>query len=153
MALPNELVAPITEDLRKEDLKFDIIKGIEHVNYIDGKLDANVDVEEGDWVIKTATGYGKPTNTAKLSYPVVTGNNRYDAIATGNVTVIPGGGWIYRTNKFVAGSYTLGQALTVKDLGGGEKVPSAAGGGDLVCGRVHAYDSAKGIMEILVVNN
>lgn len=152
MALPTELVAPITEDLRKEDMKFDIIKGIEHVNYTDGKLASGADVEEGDWVVKTSTGFGLPTTTAKLSYPVVTGNNRYDAIATGNVTVIVGVGWIYKTTKFVAGSYTLGQALTVKDLGGGEKVPSAAGGSDVICGRVHAYDSAKGIMEILVIN-
>jgi hypothetical protein len=152
MALPSELVAPIAEDLRKEDTKFDIIKGIEHISYIDGKLDSG-DVEEGDWVIKTATGFGAPTSTAKFSYPVVTGNNRYDALATGNVTVAIGSGYIYRTSKFVAGSYTLGQALTVKDLGAGQKVPSAAGGTDVICGRVHSFDAAKGIMEILVINN
>ena len=150
MALPQESVAPITTDLRAEELKFDIIKGIEHVNYQDGKLDAG-DMEEGDWVVKTATGFAAPGVTSKRCFPVVTGNNRYDAIATGNVTVIVGGNWMYQTKKFVAGSYTVGQALTVKDLGGGEKTPSAAGGGDVVCGRVFAMDSAKGVMTIEVV--
>jgi hypothetical protein len=145
MALPQELVAPITEDLRLEELKFDIVKGIEHVNYIDGKL--------GDWVVKTATGFAVPGLTSKRAFPVVTGNNRYDSLATGQVTVLVGGNWIYKTKKFVAGVYTVGQALTVYDLGAGEKVPSAAAGADIVCGRVYSYDAAKGIMEIEVVSN
>ena len=153
MALPQELLAPISEDLRKEINKFDIVKGIEHVNYIDGKLAAGKDVEEGDWVVGTSTGFDVPPTSQKKCFPVVTGNNRYDALATGNVTVIVGGGFIYQTTKFVAGSYTVGQALTVKDLGAGEKVPSAAGSGDVICGRVYSYDSAKGIMQILVLNS
>ena len=147
MALPQELVAPITVDLRAEDLKFDIIKGIEHVNYIDGKLDSG-DVEEGDWVQKTATGFAPPPSGSVKCYPVVTGNNRYDAMATGDVTVIVNGGWIYQTKKFTPGSYTVGQALTIK---GSSTVPQANGGSDITCGRVFAYDAAKGVMSILVL--
>ena len=150
--LPQESIAPITTDLRAEELKFDIVKGIEHVNYLDGKLAAGKDVEEGDWVIATATGFDVPGTTTKKAFPVVTGNNRYDAMATGNVTVIVSGGWIYKTKKFVAAVYTVGQALTVKDLGAGEKVPSAAGASDIICGRVMSYDAAKGVLEILVLN-
>lgn len=150
--LPQERIAPISEDLRAESLKFDLIKGEEKINYVDGKLDSG-NFEEGDWVIKTSTGFAAPTATASgATFPVVTGNNRYDSLATGNVTVAVGGGFIYKTTKFVAGSYTVGQNLTVKDLGGGEKIPSAAGGSDAVLGRVWSYDSVKGIMEILVVN-
>ena len=148
MALPQELVAPIGVDLRAEDLKFEIVKGIEHVNYIDGKLDAG-DVEEGDWVVKTATGFAVVGLSSAKAFPVVTGNNRYDSMATGAVTVIVGGDWIYKTKKFAAASYTVGQALTIK---GTSTVPQAAGDGDIVCGRVYSYDAAKGIMEILVVN-
>lgn len=151
MALPQENVAPITTDLRVEELKFEIIKGIEHVNYIDGKLPVG-DVEEGDWVEKTATGFAVPGATSKKCFPVVTGNNRYDSLATKSVTVVIGGDWIYETKKFAAGAYTVGQALTVKNLGAGEKVPSAAGATDIVCGRVYSYDAAKGIMQILVIN-
>ena len=147
MALPQELVAPINVDLRAEDLKLDIIKGIEFINYMDGKLDSG-DVEEGDWVQKTATGFAPPPSGSVKCFPVVTGNNRYDALATGDVTVIVNGGWIYQTKKFTAGSYTVGQTLTIK---GSSTLPQAAGVGDVVCGRVFAINAATGVMQILVV--
>lgn len=154
MSLPTELIAPITVDLRAEDPKFDVIKGIEKMNLTDLKRDSAFDVEEGDWVRKTATGAALPQtgNAVAHVYPVVVGNNRYDAIATGNVTVAVNGGFIYRTKKFVAGSYSVGQNLCVKDLGAGEKTPSAAGGSDAIVARVWSYDAAKGIMEILVLD-
>lgn len=153
MALPQELVAPVTVDLRAEDLKLDIVKGIEHVNYMDGKLDSG-DVSAGDWVRKTSTGFAVPQtgNAVAHVYPVLTGNDQYDALATGNVTVVVNGGFIYKTKKIVAGSYTVGQNLCVKDLGAGEKIPSAAGVNDAVVARVWSWDSAKGIMEILVLD-
>jgi hypothetical protein len=156
MAIAQELVAPITEDLRAEDLKFDIVKGIEHVNYVDGKWvpGAATAVEEGDWVTKTNSGYDviAAGNGVANVYPVVEGNNRYDAIATGNVTVIEAGGFKYKTKKFVPGAYTVGMNLTVKDLGAGEMVPSAAGASDAIVARVMSYDAAKGVMDILVLN-
>lgn len=153
MALPQELVAPVTVDLRAEDLLLEITKGIEHVNYIDGKLDAG-DVAPGDWVRKTTTGFAVPQvgNAVAHVFPVVVGNNQFDSLATGNVTVITNGGFIYKTKKFVAGSYSVGTNLCVKDLGAGEKIPSAAGGSDAIVARVWSYDAAKGIMEILVLD-
>lgn len=154
MALPQELVSPITVDLRAEDLKLDIIKGLEHLNYKDEVLASGVDVEEGDWVTKTSTGVDAPAsgNAVPNVYPVVTGNNRYDSLATGQVTIATGGGFIYKTKKFVSGSYTVGQNLCVKDLGGGEKTPSAAGVNDAIVARVYNYDAATGVMEIEVLN-
>lgn len=148
--LPQELVAPITEDLRAEELKFDILKGIEHVNYIDGKLPAGVDVEEGDWVVKTSTGFALPGASSVKAFPVVTGNNRYDAIATGDVTVIIGGNWVYQTKKFTGSGFIVNQELTIK---GSVATPQAAAPGDVICGRVYGYDAAKGVMQILVLNN
>lgn len=155
MAIQSELVAPISVDLRAEDLSFDIIKGIEHINYQDGKQDdASASFAPGDWARKTSTGYAVPQtgNAVANVYPVVVGNNQYDALATGQLTVGVGGGFIYKTTKFVAGSYTIGQNLCVKDLGAGEKVPSAAGANDAIVGRVFDYDSVKGVMSILVLN-
>lgn len=156
MAIPQELVAPITEDLRAEDKKFDIVKGIEHINYVDGKWvpGKNVAVEEGDWVTKTNDGYDVIAggNGVPNVYPVVEGNNRYDAIATGNVTVAHGGGFMYETKKFVPGAYTVGANLTVKDLGGGEKVPSLAGANDAIVARVEEFNAATGVMKISVLN-
>jgi hypothetical protein len=151
MSIASELVAPISVDLRAEDLKMDIVKGIEHISPIDGKLAAGLDVEPGDWVVKTATGFDKcpAGNGVPHVFPVWTGNNQYDALATGNVTVLQAGGFIYKTTKFVAGSYTVGQNLTVKNQ---SLVPEAAGGSDAIVARVYSYDSAKGIMEIQVLN-
>ncbi len=149
-----ELIAPISVDLRVEDLRCDIIKGIERVNYKDEKLPSGVSVEAGDWMVVGSAGASLPANAAGVAntYPVLVGNDQYDSQATGQATLAIGGGFIYRTTKFVAGSYTDGQALTVRDLGGGEKVPSAAGVSDAIVARVYKAPDAKGVMEILVLN-
>lgn len=149
-----ELIAPISEDLRKEDTRMDIVKGIEHVNYKDEACPSSLSLEAGDWVEKTATGVAAPANAAGKPnvYPVLVGNDQLDSQATGKVTLAIGGGFVYRTTKYVAGSYTVGQNLTVRSLGGGEKVPSAAGGSDAIVARVYNAPDAKGVMEILVLN-
>lgn len=155
MAIQSELVAPISVDLRAEDKGFNIIKGIEHVNYKDEALyDKTLSVLPGEWMTKTANGLEVPGsgNAVGNVYPVVVGNSQYDAVATGQLTILVGGGFIYETNKFATGSYTVGQALCVKDLGSGERVPSAAGGSDAIVARVYAYDAAKGLMQIQVLD-
>lgn len=150
----SELVAPISEDLRKSDDRFDVIKGIEFLKYKDEVYTAGASFEMGDWVEKNASGVVAPANAAGRPnvYPVVVGNDQFDAQATGQLTIAIGGGFIYRTTKFVAGSYTAGQNLTVRDLGAGEKVPSAAGGSDAIVARVYTAPDAKGVMEILVLD-
>ena len=150
-----EIVAPITQDLRQPDNRMDIIKGIETIHPKDEVMSAAVKtagVEAGDWLVKDASGLSLPTTTAvPNTYPVWVGNNQFDSQATGQATIIVASSFIYRTNKFVAGSYTAGQNLTVKDLGGGEKVPSAAGGSDPVLARVYTAPDASGVMEIEVL--
>lgn len=151
----SELVAPISVDLRAEDLSFDIIKGIEKLNYQDGALvDPTLSVTPGDWMTIASNGFVVPAsgNAVANVYPVIVGNNQYDSIATGNLTVAVGGGFMYRTTKYVAGSYTIGQNLCVKNLGGGERIPSAAGGSDAIVARVYALDTVKNVMTILVLN-
>lgn len=153
MALP-ELVAPISEDLRKEDQRMDIIKGIEKLNLKDEKLAAGVDAEAGDWLVKddTETLVAPGVTAVANTFPVWVGNDQLDSQATGQATVVTSGGFIYRTTKFAAGSYSAGDNLTVKDLGGGEVVPSAAGGSDPVLARVYTAPDAAGVMEIHVLN-
>lgn len=154
--MANELIAPISEDLRKEDLRMDIIKGIEKLNLKDEKMVsalATAGVEAGDWVVKGANGLEAPGVAAVANtYPVWVGNDQMDSKASGNATILVSGGFIYRTTKFVAGVYTVGQNLTVKDLGGGELTPSAAGGGDPVLARVYTAPNAAGVMEIQVLD-
>lgn len=155
MATQSELVTPISVDLRAEDLSFDIVKGIEHINYKDEVLvDPTLTVTPGDWMTLGASGLVVPAtgNAVPNVFPVIVGNNQYDSIATGNLTIGIGGGFLYKTTKYVAGSYTIGQNLCVKNLGGGERVPSAAGGSDAIVGRVYALDTVKNVMTIMVLN-
>lgn len=148
-----ELIAPITEDLRKEDLRMDITKGMEHLNLFDFPIPSGASYELGDWAVKTGSALAAPgVSPVANTYPIWVGNDQYDSQATGKATLILNGGFVYRTTKFVAGSYTAGQNLTVKDLGGGEKVPSAAGSTDPVLCRVFTAPDSKGVMEIIVLN-
>jgi hypothetical protein len=148
-----ELIAPITEDLRKEDLRMDVIKGIEFVKYKDEKLDASVTVtvEAGDWMVLNGSGVLVDPGASALAntYPVFVGNDQFDAQATGQLTLLLGGGFLYRTNKFVAGSYSVGQNLTIK---GSDRTPQGASGGDPVLARVYKVPDAKGVMEIFVLD-
>ena len=150
-----ELVAPITVDLRKTVENFDVIKGIEHMNYMDVVL-ANeaLNIVPGQWMTLSSTGLVVPAtgNAVANVYPVVVGNNEYDSIATGDLTIAVSGGFIYRTVQFVAASYTVGQNLCVKNLGGGEMVPSAAGGSDAIVARVFAINTVTGTMDIQVLD-
>lgn len=150
MAVLPDLVAPITVDLRLPDLSFDIIKGLEHVNYQDVTLDnPALSVPKGTWLQKTATGANAiPSgNGPEDVYPVVVGNDEYDSLATGNVTLLIGGGFLVQTQNYVAGSYTIGQDLTAKSTG-----IQAAGGSDAVVARVWAYDSVNSVLTYLVLN-
>lgn len=154
----NADVAPISEDLRALDLRMDIQKGLEKMLTLDGPLDNQaLVVDMGDWLMKTTTGFNAPPtgNAVPHVFPVITGNQQYDGLATGGVTVVIGGGIVYLTNKFVPGSYTIGQNLCVKSLSAGTEQdlwPSAAGSNDAVVARVLAYDSVKLTMLIQVLN-
>ena len=152
MALEN--IAPISVDLRTPDNRMDIIKGIEKLNTQDEKLAAGLQCEQGDWLVLDGSGHlVAPSATAVANtYPLWEGNDQYDSVATGNGTILVSGGFLYRTTKFAPGSYTVGMNLTVKDLGGGERVPSQAGSGDPVLARVYKIADAKGVMTIEVLN-
>lgn len=156
MAAQPELVAPIAVDLRQTDNRLNIVKGIEFVKPKDEVMQAAVvtgGTDAGDWLVKGAGGLSYPTTTAVANtFPVWVGNDQYDSQATGNATLLLGGGFIYRTTKYVAGSYVEGQNLTVKNLGGGERVPSSAGGSDPILARVYTAPDAQGVMEILVLD-
>jgi hypothetical protein len=156
MGTQPELVAPITVDLRAPDLDFDIIKGIEHVNYKDEALVVQtLNVGPGDWMVTSSAGLVAPTSGTAVAntYPVCVGNNQFDAIATGDLTIIVGGGYLYQTNKFVVGSYTVGQSLTVKTLNAaGTGVLGAASGSDPILARVYAFDSVNGVMQVQVLD-
>ena len=155
-----EFVSPIAVDLRQPNNQMDIIKGLEDVqSHVKDELMSTAaktaGITAGDWLVKSAAGTGLtlPTTTAQANtYPIWVGNDQYDSQATGQATLIVGCGFIYRTTKFVAGSYTEGQNLTVKDDGTGTvRVPSAASGSDPILARVYTAPDANGVMEIEVL--
>lgn len=150
MSLQSDLIAPITVDLRAEDLSFNIIKGIEDVKYMDLKQDdTSAAFAPGSWVVTTATGAAVVPggNGPANVYPVLVGNDQSDSLATGHLTVAVGGGFLAETTKFVAASYTVGGNLTVKSTG-----LQTAGMNDAIVARVWAYDSDKQVLTILVLN-
>jgi hypothetical protein len=159
MATVNDpYIAPISVDLSAPDLRMDIIKGIEHINEMDVAIvnpsTLNPPFDLGDWGMTTTAGLVPPAtgNAVPNVFPIWVGNTQSDSQATGNATILEGGGFVYRTNKFVAGSYVLGQNLCVKNLGNGERVPSAAGSNDAVVARVFAINTAAGSMDISVLD-
>ena len=97
-----------------------------------------------------------PTATSvQATFPVWAGNSegRSDVAATGKATVLMGGRFVYQTTKYDAGgSYNVGDPLTVKDLGGGERVPTNCASTEYVHAIVRKVP-AGGIMEIEVVAN
>jgi hypothetical protein len=152
-----EYIAPISVDLRQPDNRMDITKGIEHINIKDEVLDASMvaqDVELGDWLLMGPNNTMiAPTSVGQYgTFPVWVGNDQYDAQATGNVTIIPSGGFFYRTNKFVPGSYTNGMNLTVKATSAGVRIPSPAGVNDAILARVYKAPDSNGVMEIEVLD-
>lgn len=152
----SELIAPITSDLRAPDNRMDIIKGNEFLKLQDVVLDPALvgqgTVELGDWLVKGSGGTMVDVGASAVAntYPVYVGNDQFDAQATGQVTLLLGGGFIYRTTKYTAGSYTVGQNLTVKGVG--NRLPQAAGGSDPVLCRVFTAPDSKGVMEIQVLD-
>lgn len=142
MAIASELVAPIDVDLRAEDKTFNIIKGMEKLNTMDLSMDdTSEDIQPGLWVEKTSTGCQLPSSQGLAQvYPVMVGNNQFDSIASGKITVIVGGGFLYETTQVESDSYTVGQLLTVNNATGKLQVAS---NGDTVVAKIWSYDSTK----------
>jgi hypothetical protein len=153
-----ENFVPVTEDLRLSDLKFDVVKGLELVSQMthDKQKDPSLTaaVEAGDWLVlsNTDTLVAPGSTGVGNTYPVWVGDESFDTMASGKLTVILGGGYIVQTKKFQSGSYVAGTNLTVKIGGGGEKYVVAAGGADAILARVTKAPGADGVMEYLVLN-
>lgn len=150
-----ENMVPLQEDLLLSTHKLDIFKGLENVIRMDKKISAGEVFAEGNWaVLNDSDELEAPTATPVANtYPVWAGNanGRTDVHATGMATCLMGGRFFYRTDMFdSAPSYSVGDGLTVKDLGAGEMVPTKASGTEPVLARVHRVPAA-GVMEIEVL--
>jgi hypothetical protein len=117
---------PVGEDLSKSDIHFQVVRGFEQMKRADVPvLNNSVALTTGEWaVLDTATGKAKRPSTSPVghSYPVFSGTDRFDARATGAVTLIMNSLIVVKSDKYdlTAAPYTVGDYLTVKSLGGGE---------------------------------
>lgn len=150
--MAEERFVPVTEDLRLPDQRFDIVKGLELVQHMlaDKPLADGVEAEMGDWmVLQSDDTLAAPTSSPLANtYPVWSGSEAFDSKATGKATIIMGGGYRVQTTKYVAGSYSMGQGLTVKADG----VVEPAGGSDPILARVTKVPGDDGVIEYLVTN-
>jgi len=130
---------PVTLDLTTEDLSISILRGIENMHRRDVPLKAAEVLESGDWAVLNASGEAERAGATPVaeSFPVFLGTERFDVSATGQVTLIMNDDVIIKSSKFdPAPTYAIGDALTVKDLGGGESTPTKQSGAEPVLARV-----------------
>jgi len=160
-----ENMTPLSADLTKPDYSFDIVRGLESLVRVDKSIGIDPATtktalfSEGQWGKLTDTGAVVPaTATASANtFPIFAGNasGRSDVHATGMVTLLMGGRFIYKTTQYdtsvAAASYVSGAPLTVKAVVGFDRVPTLAAGADVVLARVVTPPTAAGVMEIEVV--
>lgn len=130
---------PVDVDLTTEDLSISILRGLENMHRVDKPLKTGETLESGDWAVLNASGEAERADTTAVAetFPVFLGSERFDSQATGQVTLIMNDDVIIKSSKFdPAPTYAIGDALTVKDLGGGESTPTKQSSAEPVLARV-----------------
>ena len=128
---PNRIV-PVKEDLTSPFNQMEIIRGWEKMYRVDKEIASGVDFILGEWAVLgdndklTRPGISAVPNT----FLVIAGTDRFDVAATGKCTIVMNSKIIVRTTMFEAGTYHVGNYLTVKDLGAGQAYVSVAAGAD-----------------------
>lgn len=138
MAINANRTAPVTEDLTTEDLSISVIRGLESVFRKDVELAEGVEIEKGEWgVLNADSKLERPGASATgNAFVVFNGTKRFDAHATGKVTILMGS-FVAKTSKYDTNpSYAVNDFLTVRNLGGGEAIITKASTGEGSVGRV-----------------
>jgi len=151
-AISSERTVPVQEDLTTEDLSLQVIRGLETMFRADKPFASGVSLVDGEWGVLQSDGTVARASSTPVpnTYPVFCGTNRFDSHATGQVTLILGGGPVLKTNRFDDGqSYAPGDFLTVKDLGGGESSVTKQAGSDPRLGKVIEVGADYLVFELL----
>lgn len=153
-----ENLVPLQSDPLDETPLVEIIRGLDGIMREDISIVAGEVFAEGDWaVINDDYELEAPGATPAHNVALVWAGNaegRSDVHATGKATVLRRAkGFIYRTSKFNTNlTYNSGDALTVKDLGAGERTLTKASGSEAVIARVSRIVSGTSL-EVEVVSN
>lgn len=141
--------------------KFDVLRGWPNSSAVDESfpVDTGVTLIEGLVVVlDSSTGSLElPTSVAAQGAAagptkfrmVIQGNDQFDAAFVGKVVTLRGS-FTVATDKFVSGSYTPGQLLTVSvavDANQGY-LTARTGSNEQVVGEVEAYDSVNGVLTV-----
>lgn len=144
-------LVPLQEDLTKEELRLNILRGHETMFRVDKKLEMGASLELGEWGSLNSDGtVGRPSTTSEANtYLVFCGTERSDVHATGAVTLIMNSGVIAKSARYKADSYQVGDALTAKDHGAGSAMLGKAVNGEYVHARVTEVGSGYLVFEVV----
>lgn len=123
VAVSDIRTVPVGEDLTTDELRLQVLRGIEKMYRVDKPLATGVALGLGEWGVLGADGtVSRPTATpVAQTYLCFAGTDRFDVKATGQVTLIMNSPIIAKSNRFdTTQTYAVGDYLTVKDLGAGE---------------------------------
>lgn len=132
-------IVPVGEDPTKEDLTLSILRGLEKMYRVDKKVATGAVFSKGEWAVLDVDGKAaRPTTTpVGGTYLVFSGTDRFDARATGQVTLVMSHPIIVKSSLFDTGEdYAVGDYLTVKDLTHGEAFVTLRGTGEPKLARV-----------------
>jgi len=130
---------PVQEDLTTDDLRLQVLRGLETMFRADKPLAPATELLTGEWGVLNSDGQVERPGATPVAntYPVFCGTERYDVKATGAVTLILGSHVVLKTNQFdETADYEVGDALTVKDYSAGEAHVTKASSGEPVLGQV-----------------
>jgi hypothetical protein len=133
VAVSDIRVAPIGEDLTTSDLSLDILRGFENMFRVDKVIASGNDFVKGEWAVLNVDGKAERPATTPVggAFLVLGGTDRFDAKATGQVTLIMSHPVVAKTSRFDTGeSYNVGDYLVAKDLGAGEALVTKWGTGE-----------------------
>ena len=131
-------VAPLSVDLTLPNYNLKVLRGMEKAFRVDKPAAAALALVAGEWGVLQADGtVARPgASSVAATYLCFLGTDRFDAAATGNVTLFMDTPLLVKTSRFVAGSYSVGEQLTVNDNNSTTATPLAAGSGDWVVAHV-----------------
>jgi hypothetical protein len=116
VSISDARIAPITEDLTVPEGRLEVLRGFEQMYRVDVPYGDAQAFVLGEWACIHADGkaYRATSTPVAASYLVFCGNDRYDAKATGQVTLIQSDVIASTTLFDAVPTYVPGDYLTVK---------------------------------------
>ena len=114
-------LAPVGEDLTTDDLTLQIVRGWEKMHRVDLPMASGVSLGAGQWAALGSDGklHACSGSAVPASFLVLGGNDRFDAKATGNATVIMSSQVVVMSARYdQTQSYVVGDYLTAKMTSG-----------------------------------